>query len=77
MRKIQIHKRQETQVKMDSALNLSDRKLTEDELYVLALGLIFQPVLATPPVIDTIAATEVVADNKLSVSHMARNRLHN
>ena len=61
-------KRQETRVKMDAVLNLSDRVLTEDELYVLALGLNFQPVLATPPVIDIIAATEVLAD-KLSVSH--------
>ncbi|CAN0064298.1 unnamed protein product [Heterosigma akashiwo] len=53
---------------MDAVLNLSDRVLTEDELCVLALGLNFQPVLATPPVIDIIAATEVLAD-KLSLSH--------
>ncbi|CAM9756096.1 unnamed protein product [Heterosigma akashiwo] len=53
---------------MDAVLNLSDRVLTEDELYVLDLGLNFQPVLATPPVMDIIAATEVLAD-KLSVSH--------
>ena len=59
-RKMQRLKRQETRVKMDAVLNLRDRKLTEDELYVLALGLNFQPVLATPPVIDIISATEVL-----------------
>ena len=48
-------------VKLDSVVNLSDRHLTEEEMYVLALGFNFQPKFPGLPIEDIIASVEALS----------------
>ena len=58
MGKLIQNKKQTCPVKTDSVINLSDRPLTEDETFVLALGFNFQPRFPDLPIADIMAATE-------------------
>ena len=60
-KKLIILKREKMQVKLDSVVNLSDRHLTEEEMYVLALGFNFQPKFPGLPIEDIIASVEALS----------------